>query len=124
MRVTVEKEEESWRTMHDRAPPPTKIWVIERVPQAVPVKAIPKLMKEALAWEVEQPRCKLRGKGEKATRRVTVKANEAPTIDTVEIFNAVCQIRELKPQEKEEESKADAKDFCQHFKEADGAKKY
>lgn len=65
----------------------------------------------------------LRGKGITATSRVTVRANVGPALETVEILGAMFQVRELKPHEKEKESKTDTKDFFQNFKEADGAKK-
>ena len=66
-------------------------------------------MKDTLHWEVEQARGRLRGKGWKATRRVTVKASLPPTIFTLNVAGTICQIKELFGKEKEQESKSDDK---------------
>ena len=62
--------------LQNRQPPPTKRYFLNKIPGTMPNDRIIPTLRERLGWEAEivgYP--KVKGKGRKAFKRVTVKAN-------------------------------------------------
>ena len=95
IRASTEKNEEGWRQLQNRQPPPTKRYILNKIPGTMPNDRIIPTLKATLGWEAEMvgyPRVK--GRGRKAFKSVTVKAHDGPTADTLQIGDFLVSINE------------------------------
>lgn len=122
LRVPIDKEEEGWQQVHDRKPPASKRYVIERVPASIPLQAMVHTLMETLHWAVESPRETRRGKGPNAMKTIFVKADQAPASENIMMDGKIINIRqEIQWAKPVTNTNPRRTDFFQGFSDKDAA---
>ena len=123
LRVQKDKQEEGWKALHARKPPPSQRWLLDKVPAEIPVEAIPRILQEVLGWGVQSPNGVRRGKGANAHWRVTVKAHEPPPADIIDLDGTCVNIRKEIVFEAVPDEPMDKTDFFGDFTKESAAAK-
>ena len=95
IRVPTGKEEEGWRQIQAKPPPPGINYVAEGLPGSIPDHVIEKVMMETLNWEVKVVRVMVRGKGKDSTKKAFLKSTARPVTDTIQVGGKMVVMREL-----------------------------
>ena len=103
IRVPSGKEEEGWRQMLSKPPPPSVNFVADGLPGSIPNQVIEQVMKETLDWDVKVARVIVRNKGKEATKRAFLKCTGRPAADTIEVGGKMVVLRAQADKEKDVE---------------------
>ena len=92
-RVQKNEKEKGWGVVHASGPPPNERWVLDKVQAEIPLEAVPRILKNTIGWEVQEPRGARRGRGHNAHWRIVVKAHGPPSSDVIEMDGICVGIR-------------------------------
>ena len=120
IRVPTGKEEEGWRQIQAKPPPPGINYVAEGLTGSIPDRVIEKVMMETLNWEVKVVRFMMRGKGKDSTKKAFIKSAARPVTDTIQVAGKMVVMRELI--EKTKTSAQQHEDFFAGRKEEEAAR--
>ena len=93
IRVPTGKEEEGWRHMLSKLPPPGINFVADGLPGSIPNQVIEQVMKETLDRDVKNARVIVRNKGKEASKRAFLKCTGRPAADTIEVGGKMVVLR-------------------------------